>query len=273
MLSYRQSLICTLKEHKGPVSAIDINKFDDEAVSASTDGTCIIWDLLKQCRRQILFSNTLFMCVRYYPSGVQILTGGSDRKLAYWEVLDGSLVREVEGSSSGAINALDISPDGDLFVSGGNDQVVKLWKYQEGITTHVGVGHAGVVTCCKFSADGNFIVTCDASGSIFIWVTPQQQKEKEEAKEQEKEKTPEVKSPKSAKEEDIHDLPSARSQKSGGSKGSLKEEEWCRCPSRSSQKSDSICSKNGDGDKADNKSLKKSSSRSTCSEKSKKSQK
>lgn len=72
---YRQQLICTLKEHKGPVSAIDINRFDSEAASASTDGTCIIWDLEKQCRRQILFANTLFMCVKYYPSGVQILTG------------------------------------------------------------------------------------------------------------------------------------------------------------------------------------------------------
>ena len=72
------------------------------------------------------------MCVQYYPTGVQVLTGGSDRKIAYWEILDGSLVRELEGSKSGAINWLDISHDGDVFVTGGNDQVVKLWKYCEG---------------------------------------------------------------------------------------------------------------------------------------------
>lgn len=69
----------------------------------------------------------------YYPTAVQILTGGSDGKVSYWEVLDGSLVRELEASSSGAINALDISPDGALFVTGGNDQIVKLWRYQEGM--------------------------------------------------------------------------------------------------------------------------------------------
>ncbi|KAJ8929876.1 hypothetical protein NQ314_017390 [Rhamnusium bicolor] len=39
---YRQQLMCTLKEHKGPVSAIDINLFDNEAATASTDGTCIV---------------------------------------------------------------------------------------------------------------------------------------------------------------------------------------------------------------------------------------
>lgn len=72
------------------------------------------------------------MCARYYPTDVQILTGGSDRKLSYWEVLDGTLVREVEGSTSGAINALDISEEGSVFVTGGNDQIVKLWNYQLG---------------------------------------------------------------------------------------------------------------------------------------------
>ncbi|KAJ8985900.1 hypothetical protein NQ317_010657 [Molorchus minor] len=270
----RQELICTLKEHKGPVSAIDVNKFDDEAVSASTDGTCIIWDLAKQCRRQILFANTLFMCVRYFPTGVQILTGYLYKytiitpvapigKLGYWEVLDGSLVREVEGSSSGAINALAISPDGDRFVSGGNDQVVKLWKYQEGITTHVGTGHAGVVTCSRFSPDSQMIVTCDASGCIFIWVCPQEPQQ-EAAKEKKEEAPEKVASPTEEKQEDVKDLPTAKSDKSIKS---AKEEEWCKCPSSTSSRS-SVCS-HGDGE---NKS-KKSSTRSTCSDKSKKSQK
>ena len=43
-------LICkledTMMEHKGSVSDIKITKNDKECVSASTDGTCIIWDLL-----------------------------------------------------------------------------------------------------------------------------------------------------------------------------------------------------------------------------------
>jgi len=39
------SLIDTLKEHKGSVSDIKIRCDDRECVSASTDGTCIIWNL------------------------------------------------------------------------------------------------------------------------------------------------------------------------------------------------------------------------------------
>lgn len=168
----RQKLLITLKAHNGPISEIHVNKADDEAISASTDGSCIIWDIIHQCRKQVLFSNTLFMCVRYYPTDVQILTGGSDRKLGYWESLDGNLVREVEGSQSGAVNSLDISSDGVLFTTAGNDQIVKLWKYQEGITTHIGIGHSAVVTAVRFSPDMEFIVSTSAAGSIFVWKNP-----------------------------------------------------------------------------------------------------
>lgn len=38
-------MVVALKEHKGSVTCIRLRKNDTECVSASTDGTCIIWDL------------------------------------------------------------------------------------------------------------------------------------------------------------------------------------------------------------------------------------
>ena len=35
----------SLKEHRGRVWSIKIRKNNEEAVSASADGSCIIWDL------------------------------------------------------------------------------------------------------------------------------------------------------------------------------------------------------------------------------------
>ncbi|XP_018331120.1 cilia- and flagella-associated protein 52 [Agrilus planipennis] len=217
---YRQKLVCVLKEHKAPISAIHINSNDDEAASASTDGSCIIWDLIRKCRKQILFSNTLFMCVRFYPTDVQLLTGGSDRKVAYWEVYDGNLIREVEGSASGSVNTLDISEDGNLFVTGANDQIVKLWKYQEGITTHIGVGHAAVVTAIRFSPDTKLIVSGSGAGSIFVWKNPfyvekkEEETKKAEAVEEEKHKSDEKVAD---HQEDIKDIESVRSAESAAS--------------------------------------------------------
>ncbi len=73
-----------------------------------------------------MFANTIFRQVRYRPDEAQILTVGSDRKAGYWEVFDGSLIREVEVATTGSVNALDISTDGVTFVTGGDDRLLKV---------------------------------------------------------------------------------------------------------------------------------------------------
>ena len=39
-------------------------------------------------------------------------------QIAYWEVFDGSVIRELDGSLSGAINGMDITVEGVHFVTG-----------------------------------------------------------------------------------------------------------------------------------------------------------
>lgn len=61
---------------------------------------------------------------------------------------------------------------GKYIVTGSSDQMVKVWLYNEGVPTHVGVGHAGVVTNVKVSPDGKFVVSTSADGGIFLWRFP-----------------------------------------------------------------------------------------------------
>ena len=65
----------------GVVTCIKIRANNLECVSASDDGTCIIWDLNRFVRNQIIFANTLFKAVCYQPDETQLLSGGSDRKV------------------------------------------------------------------------------------------------------------------------------------------------------------------------------------------------
>lgn len=50
----------SLKEHRGRVSDIKINKKDTQAVSSSFDGSCIIWDIVSNTRIMCLFESTMF---------------------------------------------------------------------------------------------------------------------------------------------------------------------------------------------------------------------
>ncbi|KFW11228.1 WD repeat-containing protein 16, partial [Eurypyga helias] len=161
-----------LKEHKSAVSCIKIKKNDQECVTTSLDGTCVIWDIVRCVRKQIIRAHTSFKCVCYHPEEYQIITSGTDRKIGYWEVLDGSAVREVEGSASGSINGMDITSAGACFVTGGDDRLVKLWDYHEGAVTHVGVGHSGNITRLKICPGNKYIVSVSADGAILLWKYP-----------------------------------------------------------------------------------------------------
>ena len=80
----------------------------------------------KLTRKQSLFANTHFTAACYHPSGIQIITTGTDCKIGYWEVYDGSLIRELGGSACGVLNGVDISRDGKHVLTGGNDTYVKV---------------------------------------------------------------------------------------------------------------------------------------------------
>eukprot|EP00842_Homolaphlyctis_polyrhiza_P004180 jgi/Hompol1/4763/HPOL_003861-RA len=167
-----QHLEDAMKEHKGTVTCIKIRKNNLECVSSSSDGSCIIWDLTRYVRNQVLFAPSFFKAVCYYPDESQLLTSGTDRKVAYWEAFDGSLIRELEASQSDTINGLDITLDGKFFVLGGSDKLVKVYRYEEGDVAFVGMGHSTDIMKVKISPNGSHIVSVSAEGAVFRWVLP-----------------------------------------------------------------------------------------------------
>ena len=121
----------------------------------------------------MVMANTLFECVSYHPEEYQILTSGTDRKVAYWETYDGSQIRELDGSDSGGINGLDIDRNGKFFVTGGVDTMLKVWDYHAGEVKYRGIGHADAITKVKISPNGRLIVSVSSDGGIIAWSYPE----------------------------------------------------------------------------------------------------
>mmetsp|Transcript_67696 Transcript_67696/g.171816 ORF Transcript_67696/g.171816 Transcript_67696/m.171816 type:complete len:92 (-) Transcript_67696:167-442(-) len=78
----------------------------------------------------------------------------------------------LEGSDEGELVSLSMSKSGSHYVSGGEERLVKLWDYDEGVCKGIGVGHSGAISCTAMSPDQTFIVSCGAEGAIMIWTVP-----------------------------------------------------------------------------------------------------
>ena len=168
-----QAMAISLKEHRAAVLSIKVTRDNSQCVSASADGSCIVWDMQRYVRLLAFFEPTVFQACLYHPDESQILTCGSNHKVSYWDAYDGQAIRVVDGSEQ-EMTSLDIEPkEGEIFVSGSADKLVKLWHYDDGIATGVGYGHSGRISAVKFSPDMRSVVSVGTEGAIFIWEVPE----------------------------------------------------------------------------------------------------
>merc|ERR1712151_955983 len=167
-----QTMDASLKEHRQRVWCIRIRADDSQAVSASSDGSCIIWDLNTKTRSLCLFESTMFKSLVYHPDESQLLTTGSDRKVAYWDTFDGQAIRVLEGSDEGELSTIAISRSGSHYVSGGEERLLKMWEYDEGVCKYIGVGHSGSLTSVAIAPDQTFVVSTGSEGAILFWKMP-----------------------------------------------------------------------------------------------------
>jgi cilia- and flagella-associated protein 52 len=165
----RQTMEASLKEHRGPVNAIQVVKDGSACVSASSDGSCIVWNLETFVRTQAMFASTVFRRILYHPDEAQMLTCGSDRRITYFDAFDGEAIRILEEAAEHELLAMDIEPSGALFVTGGRDGVLKVWHYDNGETVATGKGHSEAINAVKISPDRKEIVTVGAEGAVMIW--------------------------------------------------------------------------------------------------------
>ncbi|CAM9175320.1 unnamed protein product [Pylaiella littoralis] len=169
--SSHQTMNTSWKEHRGPVTCIQVSRENGQCISGSADGSCIVWDLNRGVRVLALFEPNVFKGVRYHPDESQYITCGSNHKITYWDAYDGTAIRVIEGGEE-EMNTLDVEPSGELFVSGGDDGLVKVWHYDDGLTMNIGSGHSGRVAAVRISPDRKIIASVGSEGGIFIWGMP-----------------------------------------------------------------------------------------------------
>jgi len=109
-------------------------------------------------------------------SGEQVISGGWDGRLNWWNTADGKQVRSNEAHDRWIRN-LAISPDGKIVASVADDMVCRLWdaasakklKELQGHDAKTPHNYPSMLYACAFSPDGKHLATGDRVGRIVVW--------------------------------------------------------------------------------------------------------
>lgn len=154
-------------EHERDVFAVAFTPTGHLAVAAFSDGTVEVWDATARARvRRHTLGSPAFE-LRMVDETVALLGFGSGR-VGLLDVVTGQLVLDVRGHGD-AVTALDVEPTGALAASGSRDRRVKIWDLRERRERMTLNGHEAPVLGVAVLAGGERAVSGDTAGRWIVW--------------------------------------------------------------------------------------------------------
>ncbi|MCT7973635.1 CHAT domain-containing protein [Laspinema olomoucense] len=137
---HREKIIATLRGHVWAVSQVIFHPKDGSIISSSLDGTIKIWD-----PEQGELIHTLVG-----PSG-------------WLSPAQAWFSRDVE------VYSLALSSDGEILVSGGTEDVIKIWRWRDRQLHQTLKGHSDTIQAVAVAPDGKTLASGGRDHTIRIW--------------------------------------------------------------------------------------------------------
>lgn len=120
-------LIKTLAAHVDRVTTIALSPDHRTLVSGSCDKTLKFWDLdFMEQRKVIAAHKRPVTCLAIHPTRSIFASGSEDSTIKLWDLITGDRLCTLK--SFWGITTLVFSPDGETLVSGGADELIKIWR-------------------------------------------------------------------------------------------------------------------------------------------------
>jgi WD40 repeat protein len=119
-----------------PASALVFDPADNVWVGSADDVQVRLWDAATAIARRPYREHSLAIRKLVFgaadTSGPRVLlSGGFDQIVNVWDAQQGVLRRRLRGHN-GRIDALAVSPSGQLFASAATDQTIRIWDSSSG---------------------------------------------------------------------------------------------------------------------------------------------
>ena len=161
----------TLTGHTEKVKflAVSLTADGKRAVSGSSDGTSILWDLASgQALKTLTGHANGVTAVNVTPDGKCAVSGFSDGTCILWDLESGKALKTLVGHTEG-VTTVSVTPDGKRALSGSRDNTCILWDLESGQALKRLKGHTDLVYAVSMTADGRRAVSGSSDGICILW--------------------------------------------------------------------------------------------------------
>lgn len=126
----RGSLLSTLYEAQAAVFVLAVR---EELMAAGTaEGEVLVFNLdTKALQARLVGHQGRVLALVFSASGDQVVSGGQDGTLRFWDLQQKKPKARVVPAHQGAVTSLALLPRGGVIVSGGEDRMVRRWRLDE----------------------------------------------------------------------------------------------------------------------------------------------
>jgi WD40 repeat protein len=170
-------LLKSLFGHKSSVKSICFSP-DSKLIVSTSDfylPELFVWDLQKGILIKNLEGHQIVNQAKFTPDGTKIVSIGGydgnigeDSNVKIWNAKTFKLIQNLEGHSR-ALNSINFSSNGDLFVTTSMDKTAIIWDLKSVKPIHILKSHNGQLISALFSPDGSKLVTTAQDNDAIIW--------------------------------------------------------------------------------------------------------
>ena len=154
--------------HGGSVNALDFSRLDLLA-TASDDRSARLWDVETGAQRSRSMGHAGEVhCVRFSPSGNQLVTGGFDQRAILWSTDTASVLGRAL-NHRGAVSAAEFSPDGLRLATASSDHTARIWDVATTLPLTQPLVHEAEITEITFTPSGQQLLTVAAGDAARLW--------------------------------------------------------------------------------------------------------
>jgi WD40 repeat protein len=155
--------------NKKTITSVAITPDGEKAISGSSSGMCIFWNLKTGEIIHVLKGHeSSIRSLAITADGTKVFSGSSDSKCILWNLRNGQKIQTFNGHSS-AVETVAMTPDGKFAISGSEDKTCILWDLINFKKIRILHGHTETVYSISITPDGKYLLSGSLDGTLVLW--------------------------------------------------------------------------------------------------------